>query len=309
MTTLTQAAPIVKPTTLEIKNATYEARPIDPGFAGVAAVEVTKRTSGESYAVVLQADGQTTCECPDFLCRHADHGTACKHIRGVVAAGLLVAPVAAPAPKPAVPPVTAKDVKRAAYFGLTIPKAPVVAPAPVVKAPVEPALDLATMEVIVSTSGKASSRLTTAIRPADVREMREWLNIRWTARVVAPVAEVNPRDSWPEWTDADTWTTEAPTIDVEWSDLMRAGLDLRSAQIDHEVKAKLDRRARGSRGFVPTLDEVMEAVLLLADPRSSCLEGESAPPLGRRFRAPMPRPAWIGVNNTTDADNWPGGVC
>src|SRR4051812_8539113 len=131
MTTLMQAAPTVNPTILEIKNATYEVRPIDPGFAGVAAVEVTKLVSHESYAVVLQEDGHATCECPDFVCRHADHGTHCKHIRGVLAAGLLVAPISggspaaeappavhAPAPAPAFPPISRLDLKRAAMWGL-----------------------------------------------------------------------------------------------------------------------------------------------------------------------------------------------
>jgi hypothetical protein len=117
-------------TTIEIKNATYEVKAIDPGFAGVAALEVTKLVNGESYAIVLESSGRATCECPDFVCRHADKGTHCKHIRSTIEAGLLKAPapVVTPAPKITTPPVTPADLKRARYFGLTIPKAAIVAP-------------------------------------------------------------------------------------------------------------------------------------------------------------------------------------
>ena len=76
----------IRPTRIEIKGATYEVTPIDPGFAGVAAVEVRK-FNGESYAVTLQADGRAVCECPSYLYTHEDRGTCCKHGLAVIEAG------------------------------------------------------------------------------------------------------------------------------------------------------------------------------------------------------------------------------
>jgi hypothetical protein len=188
MSILQATRPPAKPTILVIRNASYSVLPIDPGFAGVAAVEVTRRASGDSYAVVVGHDGAVSCECPDYVVRHADHGTSCKHIRGVMAAGLL-----------AIPAVVEDHI-------------------------------------------------------VDVSKM------------VEPSALAS----------------------------------------DDEAAHPLPSR-RGP--FVPTWEELQEAAQLLADRRGSCLLGEVAPPVGRRSRAPMPRPGWVGVNNTTDADNWPGGYC
>lgn len=90
---------VVEPVaTIEIKGATYTVRPIDPGFAGVAAVEVTKLVNGESYAVVLEADGRAVCECPSYLYTHENKATTCKHGVALLAAGLLRAPAATVAP-------------------------------------------------------------------------------------------------------------------------------------------------------------------------------------------------------------------
>lgn len=184
---------LAPPTVVEItiKGATYGVEAIDPGFAGVAAVEVRKIVSGESYAVVLQVDGSIVCECPDFVVRHADKGTHCKHCRAAVEHGLLVAPVSggspsatleAPAkgtPSKGTPvPITPADRKRAAYFGLNIPR---VEPAPVIehKAQNEPQ--------------PPAAELAPEVEPTH-----------------------NPRDSWPAWTDADRWepTPEAAGLDL-----------------------------------------------------------------------------------------------
>src|SRR4051794_9761329 len=113
-------------TTVEIKGALYAVEPVDAGFAGVAAVRLTKLSSGESYDVVLGHDGAMTCECPDFVVRHADKGTHCKHCKAALEHGLVVAPVSGGSPV-AIAPITEKDVKRASYFGLKLPR-----PAPVV---------------------------------------------------------------------------------------------------------------------------------------------------------------------------------
>ena len=93
----------IKPTRVEIKGATYEVRAIDPGFAGVAAVEVRK-FNGESYAVTLQADGRAVCECPSYLYTHEDRGTCCKHGLAVIEAGLLRAPAPAVVIEPGLVP-------------------------------------------------------------------------------------------------------------------------------------------------------------------------------------------------------------
>jgi hypothetical protein len=215
MSTLTLAPETVK-ATLEIKNATYSVRPIDPGFAGVAAVEVTKLVSHEAYVVVLQADGRATCECPDFVCRHADHGTHCKHIKGVLAAGLLVAPIAggspvldvppavhAPAPKPAFAPITKLDLKRAAFFGLRLPDAPMaVEPAP---APVREFVPEAVAPTAVEPATKVEF-----VPPSSV--------VVAEASPEIPADDEGPAWVWDAWTDEFTWelgpeaTTEAPAL-------------------------------------------------------------------------------------------------
>lgn len=92
----------VKPAIIEIKGALYEVKTIDPGFAGVAALEVTKVVSGESYAVVLEASGRVVCECPSYLYTHESKGSCCKHGIAVIEAGLLRAPVPAPVIEPGV---------------------------------------------------------------------------------------------------------------------------------------------------------------------------------------------------------------
>lgn len=353
-------------TVIEIKGASYAVEAIDAGECGRSAVRVVKLVNGESYDVIRTHAGVVECTCPDFVCRHEGKGSMCKHGAACLANGLLVAPVAAPAPEPVVAPITPKDVKRARMWGLKLPVAPAVKP---VVAPI--VLDLATTTTTVAAPASDPIVRTTAIRPADVREMAEWLAVRWIVPAVAPVVEANPRDSWGAWTDADCWTTEAPSAGpvALASDDESTGIDLtafasRMAAVGDEAPSpvytmpalggpvvvrpelvglppavapmawvevgprayqmvnltpiatdyrehnrELDRRSRPSRGFVPTLDEATEAALLFADRRSSCLEGETSPPPGRRFKAPTPRPAWVGVNNMTDADVHPHGVC
>jgi hypothetical protein len=57
-----------------------------------------KKPDGESYDVLLNEEGQYSCECLGFL-RHGmcRDGRGCKHIRCLVAAGML------PPPPPAAP--------------------------------------------------------------------------------------------------------------------------------------------------------------------------------------------------------------
>jgi hypothetical protein len=131
MATLQQNA-----TTIEIKGAAYAAEVIDPGFAGVAAVRVTRIVNPDrAYDVVLGHDGTASCECADWVCRHQDHGTHCKHIKGVVAAGLLATPAPIPS-RPAVEPITRKDQVRASYWGLKLPTVPVAVQSPAPAAPI-----------------------------------------------------------------------------------------------------------------------------------------------------------------------------
>ncbi len=146
---------------VEIKGASYAVEAIPAGEFGASAVRMTKLVSGESYDLLRAHDGQASCSCPDFIVRHADKGTCCKHLTYAVHNRLLPAtparhPAPAPAPKPtprpvpvpkpvpAVAPVTQADQKRASYFGLKLPApAPVAVeaatPAPVVVSVLEPA--------------------------------------------------------------------------------------------------------------------------------------------------------------------------
>jgi hypothetical protein len=113
---------------IEIKGALYAVEAIPAGEFGTVAARVTKLVNGEVYDLLLTTDGRCECTCPDFEARHRGLPTqGCKHIRGVKAAGMLVATTPAPvAGKPNVAPVTPADRKRASYFGLRIPAAPVV---------------------------------------------------------------------------------------------------------------------------------------------------------------------------------------
>jgi hypothetical protein len=125
MQTLLNPAPAAKASPLEIKGATYAAEPIDPGFAGTAAVRVTKLVSGDVYDVVLGHDGVVSCSCPSFVCRHEGKGSMCKHGAAMVVRGFLPttdAPTTMPGYRPA--PVTRKDQVRASYFGLKLPTPP-----------------------------------------------------------------------------------------------------------------------------------------------------------------------------------------
>lgn len=355
MQSLLCPAPAVETTTLEIKRATYEVTPIDPGFAGVAAVRLVKLSSGESYDVVLTRDGRAECDCPSYEFTYRGTAGTCKHGSACLAAGLLLAPVCGGSPAvavavapAAVAPVTPADRKRAAYFGLTIPKA-AVAPMAVEPAPT-PA-------------------------PAPVVE----------AAPEIP-AEGNPRDSWPEWTDEIRWSESAPVV-VKFpalaSDDESTGIDLTGfsnrisvvggemivesgpatmtasefsawmaahngdaggppmgwvkngpvsvlanltpirfdfARVDAigagadatvaRVRGELDRPARPRR-FVPTPEDQAEAAALFADSGRSCPAGEQAPPLGERSwpRHVAPPSRSFTANRMTDRQVHRRGVC
>jgi predicted nucleic acid-binding Zn finger protein len=132
-------------TTVEIKGALYAVEAIQAGECGQSAVRVVKLVNGESYDLIRTKGNVLECSCPDWVCRHEGKGTCCKHLAYAVAHGLLpvveVAPTGEARPVVATRPVTPQDVKRARYFGLTIPKAPAVAPAAVVEAPALPSDD------------------------------------------------------------------------------------------------------------------------------------------------------------------------
>jgi hypothetical protein len=59
-----------------------------------------KKPDGETYDVLLNEEGQYSCECLGFL-RHGmcRDGRGCKHIRCLVAAGMLPPPPPPPAPR------------------------------------------------------------------------------------------------------------------------------------------------------------------------------------------------------------------
>jgi hypothetical protein len=129
MSSLLATAPVAKSNTVEIKGALYAVEAIAPGECGVSAVRVVKLVNGESYDVIRTNDNVVECSCPDFVCRHEGNGTVCKHGAAMVARGFLPAAPAPGARRPVLAPVTPADVKRARYFGLTIP-APVEVEAP-----------------------------------------------------------------------------------------------------------------------------------------------------------------------------------
>jgi hypothetical protein len=168
-------------TEVEIKGATYAVEPIPAGEFGVSAIRVVKLVNGESYTLLRTNDNRLECTCPDFVCRHEDKGTCCKHLSYAVANGLL--PMAAPAvapSRPAVAPITRKDIAAARMFGLRLPVAPI------------------------------------AVEPIPGRVVVAVVEVAPVAPVIEPTVEVNPRDSWPDWTDEGFWTiTDEASAAVE----------------------------------------------------------------------------------------------
>jgi hypothetical protein len=211
--------------------------------------------------------------------------------------------------------VTEADLKRARFFGLTIPKpAPVVArlPQPIV-AEVAPEIPAANPrdswpawcdELAYTIADEAPAP------PASGGELSD-LELSQFASRIATVGDdapnpVYPMPALPGPVVARPELVGLPPADAPMAWVATGGHTYQMFNVS-PVRADYPR-ARRPR-FEPTAEEMAEAALLFADNRSSCLEGESAPPLGRPSRPPVRRPAWVGVNNTTDADNWPGGVC
>lgn len=93
-----KAAPVAS-LTLSIGRESYGVQKIDAGEFGSAAVRLTKRSDGTTYDVLVAHHG-CECSCPDFIFRHADHGTPCKHIEAARSVGLIEAPDARRFPTP-----------------------------------------------------------------------------------------------------------------------------------------------------------------------------------------------------------------
>jgi hypothetical protein len=198
-------------TTIEIKGAAYAVESIPAGEFGTAAARVTKLVNGDSYDVILKHDGRCECDCPDFEARHRGLPTqGCKHIRGVKAAGLLVAVPAPVAPKPVVAPITRKDLARAAMFKIKLPAAPMAVEEP---AKVEgPVVELP------------------AANPfAEVLDFIATLPIPVKVEAPAPVDEpaddFGPEgDSWEAWPESlDRYEPEAEPIEPAPSDIDLTG--------------------------------------------------------------------------------------
>ena len=193
--------------TIEIKGALYAVEAIPAGEFGTSAVRVTKLVNGEVYDLIRTDANVLECTCPDFVCRHEGNGTCCKHLAFAVANGLL------PVARPGVPPITRKDMARAAAFGIRLPVA-AKAEAPKATPVVEfKPLDLATVTLVVAAPGCEPIVRTTAPRPADVREMAEWLRHVESLPVAAPAIDEDDVESdpseWPAWTD-ERWTVADP---------------------------------------------------------------------------------------------------
>jgi hypothetical protein len=123
-----------------IDEATYSVYPVrdieDPEIS--KAFTFAKRTGRDSiqgdaiYTVARTRDGRITCECPDYVARHEDNGTLCKHGDCCVRMGLLEAPAHQPgefsppvAHEPATTPKrtpSQADIRRSIAFGIALPK-------------------------------------------------------------------------------------------------------------------------------------------------------------------------------------------
>jgi len=312
MSTLTANAPTVKTTTLEIKGATYTAESFEPGFAGLAAVRLVKLVSGESYDVVLTHDGRAECDCPSYEFTYRGTAGTCKHGSACLFQGLLLAPVCGGSPVADVPPaihapapvrpdpVTMADRKRAAYWGLTIPKgndsivtpaAPIaVEPIPATELPALPSHRLALVdgEMIVE-SGPA-----------------EMTAAEFSAWMAAHNGDAGgPPMGWVKNGAASVLTNLTPRrFNYTEVDRIQAGADATVAR----VRGELDRPAR-SRRFVPTPEDQVEAAALFA---VHGFAAESpAPPLGDRSWprfVEAPSRAFT-ANRTTDRQVHRRGVC
>ncbi len=123
-----------------IDEGTYNVFPVrdiqDPEIS--KAFTFAKRGVGNGdavYTVARHADGRIVCECPDYVARHEDHGTLCKHCECTVRMGLLDAPKPAENGKPEpIPPAPQKSASceansapdtlsrlQARAFGLKLP--------------------------------------------------------------------------------------------------------------------------------------------------------------------------------------------
>ena len=69
-------------------------RPALKGACAWALVKATGERTGAVYAVV-RAKGEVTCSCPD----HSQNNAECKHVRALVACGLLARASARPLPR------------------------------------------------------------------------------------------------------------------------------------------------------------------------------------------------------------------
>jgi len=269
---------------IEIKGATYTAEVIDPGFAGLAAVRVVKLTSGESYDVVLDLDGLVTCDCASYEFTYRGTAGTCKHGSACLAAGLLLAPVcggspavaAAVAPPAAVAPITPADRKRAAYWGLTIPKAPPVAVV------AEPAAELPALASDDESTGIDLTGFSDRITVVDGELVVESGPAEMTAAEFSAWMAAHNGDAggppmgWVKNGAASVLANLTPRrFDFARVDAIQAGADATLAR----VRGELDRPAR-SRRFVPTPEDQVEAAALFA---VHGFAAESpAPPLGDR---------------------------
>jgi hypothetical protein len=149
------------------------------------------------------------------------------------------------------------------------------------------------------------------------------------ALVVEPTA--NPRDSWPEWTDEDCWTTEAPfvaeplpaesnPVEFQADDESANGLIMERVAITPRVSVQVNTsptpiyyprpiEAKGPKpthnfGFIPTHAEQVEATELLRDDRPGhfTMLSRRPAPIARKAR-----PVGSGVINDMSAygiDPW-----
>jgi len=307
--------------TVEIKGAAYTATPIDPGFAGVAAVRMTKLASGATYDLALTLDGRVECDCPSYEFTYRGTAGTCKHASACLAAGLLLAPVCggspavAVAPPAAVAPITRKDRVRAATWGLKLPAAPMAVestPAPAVVA--EPAAELPAELPALASDDESSidlSGFSDRISIVGGEMIVESGPATMTAAEFRGFLAAHNGDAggppmgWVKLGAVSVLANLTPRrIDFARGDRIQIDADATVAR----VRAELDRPTRRGR-FVPTPDDHAAAAALFADHGFSA--DSPAPPPGDRSwpKHVAPPSRSFSANHLTDRHVHRRGVC
>lgn len=309
MSTLQASAPAVE---IVIKDALYYVEPIPAGEFGLAAVRLTKRSrEGETYDVIRTHEGVIECDCPSYEFTFRGTAGTCKHGAACLAKGLLVAPISggspvadappavvAPAPAPAVVrPVTEADLKRARYFHLAIPKP---APAPIAEAapeiPAENPRDSwpAWTDELAYTVADGPPALASDEESAGTIDLTPFASRMAAVGEDAPSPVYTmPRLGGPVVLQPELVGLPPALPPMAWVEVGPRAYQMANLTPDRTDYPRPARRYT----FAPTAEEQVEAAVLLADRRGSCLAGESSPPVGDRG---VPRRATAWPRRTFD---------